>query len=727
MKRSAKPSLLLTLSGLSLILSSLDARAETSYWLPIVERTPTATTYRYEVKAPDFFKAWLTQRTPLGGGETVTKNINGQDYVFVKQFFTWDTGGAFPAGTGQIRLDNKAEPQRWASDDWKNNGEFKNQADLIRALDSGVGPFDNSWRSIDLLALKWDSDTPPQLTFSEEVPLIDQLKARRAELAKQTRPGKFYPEVKVPADLEGYRAVMLEICNLGRRDPDYRKKNKTSSDLRAEYAQTDIGPQKIHHHSQTPPLFRDIALDERLNDAAQIQAEWAAKTNYMGHDGPPNYQGNNLKDFSPRVVHFAPKYGSAVEAGGWDTSPESWMNSETHYRPWFNIDHDVSIVGFGAAIGGDGKLRTFGVPAATRPHTASAQSASYTFNLPLEPGKELEREKKYPSNDGRHYLIWNQDGNLSIFYPRDLPKQKEKDAWIWNLASSEHKIANWAIGSARISASSQLEVTDKDGKVLWTAPNTKPALSGDQLSQEPVVLIGSAAAPVPVAMPTQSDTLPFSPGQEVIRGKKYPTRDGAFHLIFQDDNNIVVYHNTDGSFRWGLNTVPGVDLTQVAAASFTPAGRFEARDAAGNALWSFPDTATPGMLFDASSAGAPFVSEPDATTTFKLPVKAGAPLVKGIRYLSGDKSHYLTFQLDSNLVVHRASDGAFAWGLNEQPGVDYMKGASAAMAADGKSFLILDSGGQIVWKLENAQLGAFSDLGVDVSPEGKPTLIQAPR
>ena len=72
-----------------------------------------------------------------------------------------------------------------------------------------------------------------------------------------------------------------------------------------------------------------------------------------------NYNGINLSTFDLRLKHFAPNVGTAGEGAGGPASafdyPESWMKSETHYRPWFNIGADVRTVGLGAAKGRDGK------------------------------------------------------------------------------------------------------------------------------------------------------------------------------------------------------------------------------------------------------------------------------------------------------------------------------------------------------------------------------------
>ena len=470
--------------------SSTSLYGQTSIWLPKVDRTPTHITYTYNIQAPDYLAQWI--QTLPQPGNVVQKTINGKLFSFVERYLVWDNGGSSPSISGQIRLD--AIPNNDPNGKWRSDEKLKVATDVIQALNSAASPSDGLWKSAHIFALKWEGGTPPQLTFTEEIPKLEQAKTRMAEFAKNTSPGKFYPEVNVPTDLVGYRAAMLEIVNLGRRDPDYRTKNRNAPDLRAEYAQVDGGFEKIYRNNTQPPLFKDLALDDRLNDAAQLQAEWAAKQKYMGHDGPGNYKGINMTSLDQRAVHFAPNYGGIVEAGGGNDAPESWMKSETHFRPWFNILHDVGYLGFGVAIGGDGQMRAFAVPASTRPHNTNENSTSYTFQLPIRPGAAIEREKKYPSVDGRTCLKLQEDGNLAIFYDRNRSKRNEntQDEYLWGLAESEHKIDSRKVSKVQISTAGQLEVVGKDGTILWTASSTKPNFDKNGLSEEPVVLCAGA-------------------------------------------------------------------------------------------------------------------------------------------------------------------------------------------------------------------------------------------
>uniref|UniRef100_UPI00359407AE CAP domain-containing protein n=1 Tax=Persicitalea sp. TaxID=3100273 RepID=UPI00359407AE len=325
---------------------------QTTIWLPKVDRTESELTYTYSVQAPDYLADWILNTPAAGSGELIQKTVDGKNYTVIKRIATWDLGGSHPEKTGQIRFDTKLGDMDGT---WKFEPKLKDESQVIQALNSAVPPTDGPWKSAIILALKWEGTTLPTLKFTEKISQLDQAKARMVNIAKNTKAGKFYPEVKVPVDVAGYRAAMLEIVNLARKDPDYRSKNKFASNLRDDIAQTTSSQrQKIYHNSPTSSLFDDLQLDDKLNDLAQIQAEWAAKNNYMGHNGPPNYNGVTMVDFGQRTQYFTPGYISAGEAGGWATSPEDWMQGETHFRPWFSIGHDVDFIGFGVAIGGDG-------------------------------------------------------------------------------------------------------------------------------------------------------------------------------------------------------------------------------------------------------------------------------------------------------------------------------------------------------------------------------------
>ncbi|HEX8200977.1 MAG TPA: CAP domain-containing protein, partial [Isosphaeraceae bacterium] len=194
----------------------------------------------------------------------------------------------------------------------------------------------------------------------------ERIKARLLTLSRETQAGSVFANTRVPVDLNTFRLSMLAIGNMGRRDPDYRKKHgeTVATDLSGQTVLLPADPPnhpngeepRIFQHHQTPPYFDDLVLNDALNQAAQFQAEYQASTGKPGHDGPENYNGVNLTFFGDRARFFGYTFNLEGEGAGQGTPtdfPEGWMKSNTHYRPWFNVGADVREVGLGIARGED--------------------------------------------------------------------------------------------------------------------------------------------------------------------------------------------------------------------------------------------------------------------------------------------------------------------------------------------------------------------------------------
>ena len=74
------------------------------------------------------------------------------------------------------------------------------------------------------VALVWLSSTVNSFGQSTSAE-VDQEKAAMESLSQQTEAGSYFPTSQVPVELNSFRLHMLAIGNLGRRDPDYRKKH----------------------------------------------------------------------------------------------------------------------------------------------------------------------------------------------------------------------------------------------------------------------------------------------------------------------------------------------------------------------------------------------------------------------------------------------------------------------------------------------------------------------
>ena len=208
-------------------------------------------------------------------------------------------------------------------------------------------------------------------------PVVDEAKAKMRELAQTTRAGKYYPSVRVPVDMDTFIKMVMIVGNEGRRDPDFRKKagKKWATDLSGDWATQMLSyteqdkpgvPQKIYKDNPTPPYFDDLVVSKELSEACQFHAEYQAFTQKGGHDGPTNFTGGgivnkDMSDIMKRATHFLGRSpnGAVLEGGGSgdkspDADPESWMKTETHYRPWFNIEYRTIAIGYGTAQGANG-------------------------------------------------------------------------------------------------------------------------------------------------------------------------------------------------------------------------------------------------------------------------------------------------------------------------------------------------------------------------------------
>lgn len=93
----------------------------------------------------------------------------------------------------------------------------------------------------------------------------------------------------------------------------------------------------------------------------------------------------------------------------------------------------------------------------------------------------------------------------------------------------------------------------------------------------------------------------------------------------------------------------------------------------------------------------------------KLPLATETKLIKGKKYYSESKKHYIVYQADGNLVVYNASD-KFVWGSYQASG---KMGKSAKFRRNG-NLVVLDGADNLIWetgtKSHNASLD-ISDTG----------------
>lgn len=187
-----------------------------------------------------------------------------------------------------------------------------------------------------------------------------------ASLKQSRRPGSYYGNVEVPTQLLEFQKSLLMVANEGRRDPLFRKKRKSEFffDLSGERAipKHPLDPRdapRIIKHSATPPYFPDLRLNQSLNAAAQFQAEFMASSRKMKHDGPANFNGNDMSNQYKRRSYFGYKYRVNENVAYFDQpvkALEGMMAANSdHFRMFFNADFDTKEIGFGAAKAKNGE------------------------------------------------------------------------------------------------------------------------------------------------------------------------------------------------------------------------------------------------------------------------------------------------------------------------------------------------------------------------------------
>ncbi len=423
----------------------------------------TGTEYTFTTPIPADFAAMLTAagsqyRNQSSLPKYSNEVINGQSYSFVTTSVAWDNdmidGGriAFVRKTGVEKGD-------WFTMNASSN-EWKTLVFLVKLQASPR----RTWKYVDLIVLALPSATPPtiRLPIPEPTQARTLARSRMIELGKTTKAGGYFPSVKkdsdgvekptvvVPADLPAFYEQMLAYGNAGRRDPDFRKNNGSQSATNLslnEVNTTDKGrSEKVFRQNPAPQYFAPHVLNDQLNQAAQFHAEYMASIKQITHRGPSNYKAPgsgktvNLTEANVRAKYFGSTLSVVEAAGGGSPgdNPHDWMASDTHFRPWFNVDACYPEIGYGAAMNvDDGSWYFVAVPSLTTeakdcskatapsgptpvPTVTPITSVTPTptasgVSFPLRAGTTIEPLRQYRSESGGHYLVFKADGNVVVY------------------------------------------------------------------------------------------------------------------------------------------------------------------------------------------------------------------------------------------------------------------------------------------------------------------------
>lgn len=316
------------------------------------------TDWVFDTRIPANFVPFVTATGPQYAHvatlpQTTTQVIDGQSYTFITTGLTWDLD-LIDRGAVAFTKDGWMQDMSWWTNQDVNDPEWPAFSELLKAR----AVVNGTWKGVELIMLVAPSDPAP--TLRRPVPPLQLTQEAMRGLAQTTAPGgQFFPNVNLPADLEGFRAQMLAYSNIGRADPSYRAnshKATTVLDLSQNEVTTLGGQERVFRQSDTPPFFADQQLNPLLNQMAQFQAECNASVNVMSHDCPAQWtnpadgQVVNMADLGARAAFFGPQSvveGAATGAPG--DSPMQWMTGDTHFRPFFNVDGIYWELGYGAA------------------------------------------------------------------------------------------------------------------------------------------------------------------------------------------------------------------------------------------------------------------------------------------------------------------------------------------------------------------------------------------
>ena len=304
-------------------------KAKTTYWLG----TRDGDELRFETQIPaDAAAVIMNSNQAPGKGDdttpryrTFTYKINGKAVRFHSNEIGWET-----PKLGEGNLTWVVEAGLGA--DWKECNTkdplWNNFAEALKSLATNS----EGWSSAKVVIAESTGTNPPSARLNRDgstgKPTADKEALWRLE--------DITPKSSLtPDELDEVRNYLLAIANGGRANPNYRREagSKTALDL--------------------PTGLKPLTLSDILNKAAQNQAEYCARVKEATHDQDnPKYAdlGARLKVFG-----FDRAGAEAAGAGPLQDYPTGWMKSETHYRPWWNLDGQVvTEVGFGVAKGNDG-------------------------------------------------------------------------------------------------------------------------------------------------------------------------------------------------------------------------------------------------------------------------------------------------------------------------------------------------------------------------------------
>lgn len=320
--------LTLTILFCVIFLSGESAFAQKSYWMGRKDGSQL----RYDIKVPNEVVTKVIMKSTGKGADTkprfksFTNNIDGTDYTFYSNDIAWEK-----FGTGDFTWNVESG----MGADWvevaTTDAAFKD------FVNNGLAPIKSStpdgWGSAVVTVVEIDGTDAPGIATN----LDGTTGAPSKEKAAMWRLKELTSKSTLSMDeMDEARNCMLIITNAGRSNPNFRKENGCKQDL------------------NLPSGLAPLMLADDLNSAAQEQANYQASINKVTHDH------SDYKDYGDRITKngIDKTTAEACAGGELQDTPSNWMTSETHYRPFWNLEGPLTHVGFGLAKGSDGTWYT---------------------------------------------------------------------------------------------------------------------------------------------------------------------------------------------------------------------------------------------------------------------------------------------------------------------------------------------------------------------------------
>lgn len=350
--------------------------------------------YRYDIALPAGALAALQGHFGKGFySEKETITLNGRTRTVISTVVSWpapnfieDSGFATVNGAADLGVGNTAQ--------FVNLGLGKDPAWKASAakLQAAARPAPTGWQAVKLRILVLEAGDPASFGIAytgfdaDRKSIADNLLAFRkstAALSQSTKNGgQYFPEVQIPANLDGVRQAMLDYGNKTRLAPQFRRAvgAKVATDIDLSKSPNPASVRNPEGKSEPVHPQPDMVLDPALNKMAQWQAEALAANKVQGGhyyiaDGgswtnPATGQKVAMRDLGARGSFFGvngPLYEISSGASNPGDYPYNWMAGDTHYRWYFGVDGIYPKIGYGAARDKDGKWYYVGVATNTKP------------------------------------------------------------------------------------------------------------------------------------------------------------------------------------------------------------------------------------------------------------------------------------------------------------------------------------------------------------------------